>query len=398
MKKISTPPFWFLALLLGLPLFSETVYSPALPNIAHELNVSEGWVEHTLTIYLFGFALGILLWGSISDRWGRKPSLLAGLGLYMVGCIVCWMSSSLELLMVGRLIQALGGGACSVLGQSICRDIYQGAERAKAYALIGFSIPIASALGPVVGGFIAECLHWKANFVLLTLTGSLAAILTYKILSETHQRLSRHKPSILKIASELIKDPQEVALALLIGSVNGMIFSYYAEGPFCLINLLGMSPSTYGLTFLGIALFGIPGRYVAHKLSQKFSPFFMLKRGVQTLMAAGGLFITLTLIFSYIAAPSWCHIGLTLSYIVSLVLAIGMILPNALALALTKHKDSVGTASSLFGAFYYSIISLVAMGMGTLHNNTLFPMPIYFCVIGLILGILFKFCIEKRKT
>ncbi len=398
MKHSSAPPFWFLAFLLSLPLFSETVYSPALPDIARELQVHESWVEHTLTVYLFGFSFGILFWGSISDRYGRKPSLLAGLGLYILGCVGCWASSSIGALMISRLIQALGGGACSVLGQSIARDAYHGADRTKAYAIVGFTIPVATALGPVVGGFVDEWLRWQANFILLTFAGAIAVLLSYKILKETRQSIPTQKPSFKKVALQLLRDPQEVTFVILIGCANGMIFSYYAEGPFYLINLLGMSPSTYGMTFLAIGAVAMPGRYISYKLSQKFSPMAVLKKGVQAITISSVLFMLLTFLFlSLKDIPPSIFISLTLGYMLTLVVSVGMILPNAMSLALEKHQNAIGTASSLFGFGYYGLISLVAMGMGIFHDGTLAPMPAYFCAMGLIMWVAFRFLLEKKK-
>lgn len=397
MKKYLIPPFWFLGIIVALPLFSETVYSPALPDIAKELQVSEAWVEHTLTIYLFGFAIGMLFWGGVSDKWGRKPTLLAGLGLYILGCMGCWMSGSIEILMISRFIQSLGGGACSVLGHSICRDSYEGAKLAKSYALIGLMIPMATAMGPVIGGFVAEKLCWQANFIVLTLCGILVGLLIYHALQETHQTLHKKRPPLKKILRELLSDPKEVAFITFIGFVTGSIFSYYAEGPFYMINILGISPSAYGMTFLGVASITIPSRYFALKLSQRFSPFFVLKKGIQLFMMGGCLFTGMTFLLFKVQSSPIYHIYLTLGCIMILMTSSGMILPNTMALALSRHRHAIGTASSIFGFLYYTLTSLVAMGMGILHNGTLFPMPIYFCVIGIIMWTVFRKCVEGKK-
>ena len=119
------PPIWLIIIIVGLPQLSETVYTPSLPEIAGALKTSPAMVEHTLTIYLFSFAIGTLFWGWLSDRLGRKPCVMMGLCVFICGCVGCYVSLSIEALMLSRFIQAFGGSIGSVLGQAIWRDAYK---------------------------------------------------------------------------------------------------------------------------------------------------------------------------------------------------------------------------------------------------------------------------------
>ena len=165
--NIIAPALWLIILIVGLPQLSETVYSPSLPDIADYLKVSESLVEYTLTIYLFGFAIGTLFWGKLSDKYGRKPSVLAGLLIFILGCIGCYYANTITLLMASRLIQAFGGSIGSVIGQAICRDSFHGQTLGKVYSLVGAALALFPALGPIIGGSIAQYTEWSNIFLFL---------------------------------------------------------------------------------------------------------------------------------------------------------------------------------------------------------------------------------------
>ena len=133
------PPIWLLVLIAVLPQIAETIYTPSLPDIAKALRTSDAMVEYTLTIFLAGFSLGVLFWGNLSDRLGRKPCVLMGLCIYILGCVGCFFATSIEALMIARLVQSIGGSAGSVMGQSMARDAFQGSTRGKVFATVGGS-------------------------------------------------------------------------------------------------------------------------------------------------------------------------------------------------------------------------------------------------------------------
>jgi Bcr/CflA subfamily drug resistance transporter len=397
MKKTLLP---LLILIVGLPQLSETVYTPSLPDIAQALGVSDAWVEYTLTIYLAGFAVGTLFWGRLSDRLGRRPCILVGLLIYILGCIGCFYSSSIEALMWSRFLQAFGGSIGSVLGQAICRDIFQGAERGKVFSIIGSAIAFSPAIGPVLGGIIDQTFGWAAIFLLLILLGILTLTASYLKLPETHIHSSIHAISLKKMAMRLMKDHRVLAYGFLVAACNGIPFSFYAEGSFYLIELLGLSPSTYGMSFIGIALAGALGGWLSRrKHEQQVSSITIMKQGIALVIMGSAFFLGMTVIIGmFDATPKWVSIVLTLGSMMVIMLGDALIIPNALSMALEDYKHSIGTASSLFGFFYYVLISLFTFGMGLLHNGTLFPMPCYFFVIGLFMWFVMKGVTSQRQS
>jgi DHA1 family bicyclomycin/chloramphenicol resistance-like MFS transporter len=377
------PAIWLIVLLVGLPQLSETVYTPSLPDIADSLQTSESMVEYTLTIYLFGFAIGTLFWGWLSDKLGRKPCILAGLFIFILGCIGCYNSSSIEWLMISRFVQALGGSIGSVLGQAICRDAYHGSELGKVYSSTASSLAIFPAIGPVVGGVIAQYFGWHSIFLFLIIFAVILSTLLMKKLPETHPLGNRKPISVLIVALSLLKDKNVIGLGLIVAACNGISFSYFAEGPFYMIKSLGLSPSEYGLSFIAIAIAMIMGGILSKKLHNNHSSKTIMGYGLIINLLSAAIFSCFTIIHHTIFpfhAPQMIIIAIL--SLMSMMFGICMTTSNALTLALVNYRHCIGTASSLFGFFYYSVISLFTLGMGALHNGTLLPMPLYFLALS----------------
>ena len=137
------PPIWIIALIAGFPILSETMYTPALPNIARSLNTPSSWVEYTMSIYFAGTAFGVIFWGRLSDRLGRRPILMIGFFIYIIGCLGCFLSTTIVDLFLARIVQSLGGSVGVVLGQAIAHDVFKGQKRGKIFSTIGSVLSLA---------------------------------------------------------------------------------------------------------------------------------------------------------------------------------------------------------------------------------------------------------------
>ena len=157
MKQIfKEPSIWLLIFLVGFPQISETIYTPSLPELAENLNATGNEMQQTLSIYFFGFALGVLLWGILSDKIGRRPSMLYGIVMYIVGSIGCLLSYNVELLLLSRVIQAAGAAAGSIVTQTVMRDCYDDSRRPQMFAKISAVLAFSPAIGPLMGSIIAQ--------------------------------------------------------------------------------------------------------------------------------------------------------------------------------------------------------------------------------------------------
>jgi DHA1 family bicyclomycin/chloramphenicol resistance-like MFS transporter len=396
MTHILLPAIWLIVLIVGLPQLSETVYTPSLPDIAHALRSSEAMIEYTLTIYLFGFALGTLFWGKISDKLGRKPCMIAGLLLFVIACIGCYFSNSIEMLMISRLIQAFGGATGSVLGQAICRDAFHGPALGRVYSITGSAIALFPALGPLCGGLIAEIFGWRNIFVFLTMFALIVTILVSVKLPETHPHASRKKVSAWNIATQLMLDKKVIGFGLIVAGCNGILFSYFAEGSFYLIKGLGLSPSHYGLSFTVIGASAMLGGIVSRRLQNKHSSKEIMGYGLLIIAFATTIFSWIAIInHNLFGLPSHIMIAITIMSQAICIFGTCIASVNALALALVDYKHAIGTASSLFGFFYYCMISLFTFFMGFLHDGTLLPMPLYFLALSCFMMIVNRICLKS---
>lgn len=225
-------PTWLIVLLVGLPQLSETVYTPSLPDIAMALNASAAAVEYTLTIYLFGFAIGTLFWGQLSDKFGRKPCILAGIVTFILGCIGCYFSCTISALMGYRFLQAFGGSIGSVLGQSICRDAFTGHALGKIYATVSSALALFPAIGPIIGEQIAHFCGWQSIFLFLALSALILGLLTLIKLPETHINRGQQLIAVKQVALSLARNKKVYGFGLIVAACNGILFSYFAEAPF----------------------------------------------------------------------------------------------------------------------------------------------------------------------
>ncbi|OGT36169.1 MAG: hypothetical protein A3F11_09790 [Gammaproteobacteria bacterium RIFCSPHIGHO2_12_FULL_37_14] len=398
-NKPKTPPIWLLIPLIGFPQLSENIYSPALPAISDFLHTHNAYVQWTLSIYFIGFALGVFLWGRLSDHIGRKPSMIAGLIIYTIASLLCVYAHDITWLLSTRFIQGLGASCGSVLIQAIARESMEEKERHQFYATSGFVMAFSITVGPFIGGYLTQWFHWQSNFVLLFCIGISLITLACIKLPETNIKTHEKLPSIVGTLKNMMLDKHLIGCALLIAIANGILFSYYAEGPFIFIKLLGLLPSEFGKLGLFIALASLCGSLSARKLMHHWSREKMLMIGCITMVVCS-LFLFIATVTHFINAT---HIVLSTTLIIASMMGIvlasfGFVVPLTLSSALVKYQSAIGTAGALFGLLYYLMISAVTWGMGYLTNKTFLPMPLYFLVLSVIALITAYFFIIKKNS
>ncbi|PUA36360.1 Bcr/CflA family drug resistance efflux transporter [Paenibacillus elgii] len=385
-RKISTPSLWLFIILVGFPQISETIYTPSLPDIANRLHTTGNAIQLTLSIYFLGFAVGVFCWGRLSDSIGRRPAMLWGILVYALGCLGCYLSGSVEWLLVSRFIQAFGASTGSVVTQTMLRESIDGGKRHAVFAQISAALAFTPAIGPFIGGWVDQAFGFRAVF--FTLVVMSAAIFTYTLVSLPETKVSMSSGvHTFSVAKRLVSDRRVWAFGFLIGATNGILFSYYAEAPFIFMDFFHMSPGVFGFLGIFVALSSILGAMLSKKLLTRVPAEKIIFLGSLVTMTGA---VGLAVLALYGISPSVIGLALMVASIFVLLLGIGMAIPNCLSLALVNYGDVLGTAGAIFGLGYYVVVSLITSGMSYLHNGSLVTMPMYFLVLAISMALVSK--------
>ncbi|WP_417905176.1 multidrug effflux MFS transporter [Candidatus Tisiphia endosymbiont of Micropterix aruncella] len=400
-ENIIVAPLYIIILMVIIPTLSETIYTPSLPDLAKDLKISANLAEYTLTIFLFGFAVGVLIWGNLSDFYGRKPCILTGFLIYTLSCFICYLADNINMLLAARFMQAFGASVGSVLGQAIARDIIKPAERGKMFSTIAIAIAFAPAIGPIIGGFVIKFYHWSAVFLVLIVIAIFIMVLISARLPETNLNLRTERlviPLYKECFGKMIKDPRLLGLAFLTGAVNGILFGYFTEAPFYFISGLNILTSSFGMISfficIPLALGGLISKKM-HKL-QKTSDNIIF--AAIKVMCLGSLLFLLSSYFNLINKDNVTGSLLqTLLWLGIIMTGITMIAPNCLSQALEDYGKFAGTAASLFGFMYYIIVTSFTALMGYMHNGSLTQLPLFMLIISISMMLVFHIVINKQQ-
>lgn len=342
---------WLAIALLMFPQIAQTLYSPALGDIGRVLNVGPQAAAQTLSVYFLAFAVGVVVWGRLCDRIGRRPAMLAGLAIYAAATLLGLRVNSFNGLLLAQMLAAFGAAVGSVVTQTVLRDRFKGTELAQVFSLVGMALAASPAIGLFTGASLVQTFGYRGVLAALLVLATLLWLWSWYNLAETRTVPTGHV-GLFETLGRMLRDLGIWRSALWIASFNVALFSYYSLAPF-MFQRLGVSASGFGYSGVILALGSGFGAWLNRRLiTAGFNP-------VQLIRLAGG-----TALLGGIGVWSLHNSVAFVLPMLLVVLAFGLAIPNVLGSALANYADRLGTAGALLGLMYYLLIGAGLMLAG----------------------------------
>jgi DHA1 family bicyclomycin/chloramphenicol resistance-like MFS transporter len=372
-----------LGLLTALGPLSIDMYLPALPEMARQFGTSTASISSSVPAYFLGLAIGQLIYGSLSDRIGRKTPLYIGLLIYIVGSLLCALSHSEWALHVARVLQALGGCVGVVMARAAIRDCFDTATSAAALAHMAMILGVAPIVAPMIGSILIAFLSWHSIFILLSVIGGIALLCVHFFFDETlpvARRLHLSLSQMLLMHGSVLADVSFRVPMLAMSLFSGLMFCYITSASALFIEGLGFSQLQFALIF-ALNAFGIMAFSLLNsQLLRKMGPLVLLQIGGIVQLVG----IVLLCLDAFLALDQLALILLGLFMVVA---GIGFTGPNATALALAKQQQRAGMASALLGSCQFAFGLLTGVLLYLLQGSELQDMALtmlFYVCAGLI--------------
>jgi DHA1 family bicyclomycin/chloramphenicol resistance-like MFS transporter len=372
--------FFGLALVLGLVSavgpFAIDMYLPALPTIGHALGASASAVQATLIVFFLALGTGQVIYGPLSDMFGRKGPLYFGLALFVAGSIGCALAPDMPTLIGLRFVQGLGACAGMVIPRAIVRDLHTGTEAARLMSLLMLVFSVSPILAPLSGSLLIEAFGWRAVFWAVAVTGVCSALLLYTSLPETRPPADRVGSSVrgaLQAYGLLLRDTRFLGLTLIGGFGIASFFAYLANSSFVLINHYGLSPRQYSVAFAANAASFIGVSQLTARLGARFGLAAMMKVAVTAYAAimAAALGLQLAGVDSLPLLLVLLFIGYG---------ALGLVMPSTVVMSMEEHGAIAGTAAALGGTLHF-VAGILVMGILSAFASGA-PLPMLWGIAG----------------
>jgi DHA1 family bicyclomycin/chloramphenicol resistance-like MFS transporter len=372
----------FMLLLVGLTAlapFSLQIFMPALPVIQADFRVTPGVAQLVLSLSVLASAFAMLAYGPLSDRFGRRPALLAGLLAFVAGSVLCALAPSVETLIGGRVVQAVGAAAGMVLARAIVRDLHDRERSASVIAYLTTAMVVAPMLAPTVGALLIDVASWRTIFALSGVVGLAVLWQTARRLVETRGRgATGGAPLRLRTGAwRLLRSPAFVAYAAQSTFAISVFFAFISGAPYFMLDVLQRPASEYGLYFILVSAGFMAGNLAAARITARVGLDRMIVIGSALALAATLLAAAL------LAAGPWVPIAL-FGPMLGAAFANGLTVPNAQAGAISVDPLLAGSASGLAGFLQMFTAALVSQGVGALQNGTPYPMIAFMTACALL--------------
>ena len=367
-----------LGVLVALPAMGTDLFVPALPLLAQALSSDAAGAQFTLTTFFIGLAAGMLVWGPLSDRYGRKPVLCAGLAAMLAASLAAAQVESVGAVAGARLVQGLAMSSGSVIARTVVRDLHAHEQAARLLASMTMVFSIVPIGAPLLGAAIAANAGWRAIFWCFAGAAALLLVATLAGLRETapSARSSAHPMHIARTFRTILGEPRFIAPYLLVLCAHLGILAWVSSSAFVLMRGFGVSTTGYGFAFAAVMLGQISGAWACSRLVVRTGIARLLRIGAVLMLGAGAAAAAL----AWGGASSWPAV--VLPFLVFL-FGTALIVPNATAAALSPFPGSAGAAASLIGATGFTVGALVSAGLGFAFDGTARPMATLAAIAGI---------------
>jgi DHA1 family bicyclomycin/chloramphenicol resistance-like MFS transporter len=366
-----------LAALSAIGPLTTDMYLPSLPDIVRLLDATTAQGQLTISTYLVGFAVGQIVYGPVSDRYGRKPVLIGALVVYCLASLACALSSSIGMLIGARALQALGGCGGIVLARAIVRDLYAGARAGRELSLISSVMALAPVVAPIAGGLLQDGFGWRSVFLTLLVLGIIGIAVIWLLLPETLVR--RAEPlsfsSMLASYRVMARHPAYLAYMALATTSYAGLFAWISGASFVLQDLYHLSPFTFGIAFALGSVGYMAGSALAARLVVPLGINGIIGIGTVT-SAVGGLIMAVAI---GLDLPWWLSLVLPMSIYLA---GMGMVLPQSIAGAMMPFPERAGAASALLGFVQQSGAALCGVAVGHWLGDSAWPLASAVALMG----------------
>jgi DHA1 family bicyclomycin/chloramphenicol resistance-like MFS transporter len=366
-----------LGLLIALPALGTDMFVPALPSLAAAMEVPVATAQLTMTLYFIGLAAGQLVWGPLSDRYGRKPILLSGLGIMLAASLAATLMESLVTVIAARLAQGLGMSSGALIGRTIARDLYAHEQAAKLLSSMSVVFSVVPIMAPLLGGVLASSLGWPAVFATMAAVALLLLAAAVRLRETAPASRSPATPAqIARTLLGILRDRRFVAPYLPFLCAQIGILAWVSNSAFTLVSGMGVGPAAYGAMFTLVMCGQVAGAFISSRVVMRLGIPRMLRTGAALMLAAGACG----------AALAWLGVEHWLAVVAPFVLFLfgaALVVPNATAAAMAHFPGSAGAVSSLIGTIGFTTGALISSGLGALFDGSARPMATLAFAAGL---------------
>ncbi len=359
-----------LSLLLGAQPITTDLYLPALPSLTEGFGASMAQAQLTLTALLLAFGLSQLIWGPLSDRFGRRPILLIGLGAYVLASVASTLSPTMEMLIVWRALQGAAMGAGVMCARAIVRDLYAPAQGARIMSKGLSGLGLIACLSPPLGGLLSDLFSWRISLLTLAIFGAISLALIALRFEETLPKKNLQAlqgGNLLRTWLTILRNPTFVAFSALASASYGGLFTFLASSSFVFIKVLGLSKTHYGLLVFSMAFAYLLGTFLCRRLLAHFD----VRR---TVAIAGALSLTGGTLSGVLAMAGWQSAWTIMPPFYLFMLGHGIHQPCSQSGAVGPFPQSAGAASALNGFLMMLVAFLIGNWLGTHMDGSIYPL------------------------